>query len=558
LRNQILLLAFLLIIGKPIALAQAQLTIHGDPKTQYGFLTWTNENPAAAYHLLNVQQLQVVNGDTSFVVLYRNEVWGKNYVKIPDAYVRNYGVEHPYQVTLTPHKANNEPISEDMYSSTGGGDGGVPGCFWECVSNQWAFRIQQYELNSQFNYRIEMAKEVVDEELNMEVPYYMHFTPIDFNNYVGLGSGSGSGSGNPNYHNWSDWAFLTFYYINPNLTAPGYAYMQFSQTPPYYMGYCDELGHEITTPIVHGIRKGFGPYWSPETGSTLMVNGLTANYCEANLGANLISMMQFMSQQLDLDVALDCPLLMEGGSCINFGGGSGDGGSPDDGIDDIKDLVSAYKRYIMIGSGLVGSGGGVLDEEIILVDGNNWLTMVTDIFANDVSGSEGEKFAALLTDVEHFSIMSHNEGSRVMVQGHNASFFDHTGSPVFPVLNFEPGLYSLHVRKEDSRMFYIYFEVVSSFVSELSLKYFFDALVYPNPHSGPAISAELSTTAALDVRYDLLDAQGNILFTKHFQVPKDHNGHHQITPETYVADGLLYHKFSFNDGSFKTYISLKQ
>jgi hypothetical protein len=57
---------------------------------------------------------------------------------------------------------------------------------------------------------------------------------------------------------------------------------------------------------------------------------------------------------------------------------------------------------------------------------------------------------------------------------------------------------------------------------------------------------------------ELFDSQGNVQLVKNFFVPKDHSGNHSINTLNPLPNGFLYHKFTFEDGSYKTYTTLNQ
>lgn len=48
------------------------------------------------------------------------------------------------------------------------------------------------------------------------------------------------------------------------------------------------------------------------------------------------------------------------------------------------------------------------------------------------------------------------------------------------------------------------------------------------------------------------------LYTRNFNLPKNHSGQHSLHFDGHLPSGFLYHKFTFEDGSYKTYPTIKQ
>jgi hypothetical protein len=114
------------------------------------------------------------------------------------------------------------------------------------------------------------------------------------------------------------------------------------------------------------------------------------------------------------------------------------------------------------------------------------------------------------------------------------------------------------VKKSGHGVFFIVFEVREPFKMQVQLKDYFQALLFPNPHTLNVVKANITTTAALAVHYALFDHMGNVLHTRHFSLPKNHSGQHSLNFQGQLPNGLLYHKFTFQDGSHKTYTTTKQ
>jgi len=227
------------------------------------------------------------------------------------------------------------------------------------------------------------------------------------------------------------------------------------------------------------------------------------------------------------------------------------------GLDYIKIM---WKKWGMSGGKSSGESdsSGNLDDEILFVDEDTWVERVEGVFGGDGSESGGSSFTDILSTGEMFNLVRYRNGAEEVISGDKSTFLDANDTPVFPTIDFEEGLYKLTVKREEMPLFYVIFEVREPFSASVELKEYFDALMFPNPHTGNVINATITTSAALHVNYELFDAMGNLLFDKNFQVSKDHNSDHQVDTEVYLPEGFLYHKFTFADGSFKTYTTIKQ
>lgn len=395
----------------------------------------------------------------------------------------------------------------------------------------------------------------------MAIPYFRWFSVADFNSHIGH-SNEGPATGNHYWHSYSNWQqFITSaggVYGLGTTTLPHLSVVEqdLSLSPSYW----DHLGHEITSPTVKGIRQGLGQWFEHQLSFGMyQVLGYGTDYCEST--PDLIFMRQFLTQQLNIDPALTCPPNL--GSGPSGGGGIGGTPVPPGGFDLIK-----YWRWEFVKKPLGGYGGGgeggsesqgtPLDQEIVFFNEDNWQKRISDLFAHDAPGTEEERFAYILSQSELFSLERFDSVQTVILNGNFNTFFNSDGTPSFPVLSLTEGLYRLNVKMKGHKLFFLVFEVRDAFDMQVELKDYFEALLFPNPHSDNNVKANITATAALKVNYTLFNNMGNVLYERNFNLPKDHSGEHSLKFDGYLPDGFLYHKFTFEDGSHKTYTTIKQ
>lgn len=126
-----------------------------------------------------------------------------------------------------------------------------------------------------------------------------------------------------------------------------------------------------------------------------------------------------------------------------------------------------------------------------------------------------------------------------------------------PVIDFDPGLYNVALKRTGFPIMYGVFEVRDPFDATLPLKDFCTATIYPNPITEDFFFIDIETSAYLRVHYEITDANGEVLDRYEFRLPKDHDGTHKIVPDVTLPSGFLYHKFSFDDDSYETIITIK-
>lgn len=526
--------------------------ITSNPLENYGFITWEADNENVAYYRLEIQELDWESGDTIVDIVERSEIWDKCFAKIADAYLREPEPYRQFRFQLEGFDSSHNPIP--TLKTYGDGEPATKGCFWECESSNFAYRIQQYDApQGGWNYRFAEAYETENEDLSVRIPYFRWFSPAQFDTHTPLVN-----QVTANWHNYNGWdsfrGFINYYNGGiASTTLPHYQLVQQNMgLPP---GYFDNEGYPIASPEVRGIKKGWGQWYAFFVGSSVQINGVGVDWCETT--PDLTFMRQFMTDGLNIVPALTCPPNLGGGN--SSGGGIGDNPPvPPGGFNLLGYWRGEFVQKPKPGDGEGDSQDNSLDDEIIFFDGDNWMSRISDVFAHDSHGSTEERFTQVLSQSEFFGLERFDSTRTVLLSGSFDTFFNSDGTPYFPNLSLTQGMYRLTVKKTDCSVFFIVFEVREPFDMQVELKDYFEALLFPNPHTDNNVKANFATTAALKVDYKLFDHMGNVFYTRNFNLPKDHSGEHSLKFDGHLPDGFLYHKFTFEDGSHKTYITVKQ
>lgn len=256
------------------------------------------------------------------------------------------------------------------------------GCYWECVSSTYAYRIQMYD-GTFNNYRLELARETDLE--GAEVPYYEWFSATEFLNYVtNPSSALISYRSMPNFHPLDD-------YINE---------------PPFFMVnfpadeadgvYRNSVG-EIIEGEVYGIQKGLGP-WYVDNSET--IEGITGDYCNMAGGAgeaSFATIVSFFNNESDVSSDLECDADL-GASGYYYGG------------EEYEYSYTDWVKYtygVKYGDGEYGDDGEDGDGSSgIVVEGGNWTEFVADVFnfTMDDFDDPDLRYSEMLMNCQLFSV----------------------------------------------------------------------------------------------------------------------------------------------------------
>ncbi len=84
-----------------------------------------------------------------------------------------------------------------------------------------------------------------------------------------------------------------------------------------------------------------------------------------------------------------------------------------------------------------------------------------------------------------------------------------------------------------------------------------NATVFEVPIKGNTFNIHFQTTANVEFAYELIDGQGQRLFTSRFKLKQGYDANVAIDPQLSLPNGLLVHRFVFADGSAKTITTIK-
>lgn len=534
-----LIILFWLTMSLTVGMVYGQTTttkIVGHPENSHGFLIWETDTTKVMFHKYEFHKVTFTPTDTTDMILSIGEVWRRGYLEVPDEYVNPADAESAsYYVNLIGVDHSFNELPDEMVMGPIGG-GGVPQCYWECVSSNYAYRIQQTNTNDgASSYKLWKAYEF--EQDGEQTPFYRYFSLSEFFHYTGHGPQPefpANGIGDPYFHNLT--AFPA-----PGTYGTTQEIMVYENAPNSF--FYDNTGSEIMSSPVYAIQKGFGP-WYPNSPNIVNVFDDKCNGSASE--QTLFTMIDFMN--------LGNPYINPQLACwANLGGYTGpvpnpepnDPGNPPDDNNGPCYVVFGYDNPIVFVSQYVAC-----EELNSLYDGD--------------SGDPDEDdyatiFTNLLTSSEAYQLTRHERGGALsIVSGSASSFVTADGSPNIPTHTFEPGVYTATLKRPGKTQRTVTFEVTQTYNVHFEHKDYFTALMFPNPHQGDVYYAHMETTARLKPLYELFDGQGNKVYEQRFDLPKDHDANHKIDIDVPLPVGFLYHKFTFEDGSHASYTTLNQ
>jgi hypothetical protein len=532
--------SFLLCILTLICTAQKSLELTGTPEDSFSYLRWTNDDPNAMFHRYELIKNTASASDTVSIIIERGEVWRQNYLFVHPNYWLDTDPNISYGFSLTAVDQNHLDIMDETVTGVIGPPLGFPTCNWTCESANYAYRVQQYDrLDNKYNYRLEPATNGFNTTLGSPNYYYewINLDALDISIADFINS-----------------SYNQTYYGLYNTDEDVLKYQGILVELPNSGGFQDAQGVQIdpASTWVWGVRKHFGPY----VGEDFAFDNRNANKCSDLSGITDIGpLLNWMNTQGWTDSWADeIECLPDPASFEYEGGGNGDDDNGDDW--NIDEWLWEMNEWL---NDLEENGNG--DDGGIILDDSNWEEFVSTFYSFDKGAFNDPllRYTDIAMESESFRIVKLiRDSSNVIYQGSHLDFVDPQGYPSMPTLNFTPGFYLFSTFSLDHGFRRTFFEVRQNFNSQVYHKDFFEATMYPNPHSGDFYFAEVTTTAKLKGKYEVFDGQGNLHYSYIFNLPKDHSGSHKITPDVTLPNGMLYHKFSFLDGSYETLITIKQ
>lgn len=148
-------------------------------------------------------------------------------------------------------------------------------------------------------------------------------------------------------------------------------------------------------------------------------------------------------------------------------------------------------------------------------------------------------------------ISSHNElEPGVLYHFHQADYQNADGSFILPEFTLDAGVYSIASYFSDGSKSILYLDNDERVVNNSQLCSFLDAIVFPVPIMGNSFNLQLHATAQLKFQYELVELNGNMVYSEKYEVENGHNKNHTISLNT-IPSGILLHRFKFQDGSVK-------
>jgi hypothetical protein len=577
-------------------LCQSSSFVRALPQQAQGYLI-LDQTPSVDYWEIGIVRRSFVD-DTTYneTILQRHQLWDKHYLRIDKAF---WNVNSPGMVNAVIvqgfDKDHNLIVEEDLGLDDPWGEIGIPtyfqGCYWDCNGPNYAYRIQQFRRMANpdmGHYSIMPAYAYYNEQIGLNISYFMYMIPEQFMQYTNdLTNWSSPGYYDENWiqNGLSDpWVptvapmLPAFHGMGVEWDIPGdlgdyestgiFSFNQFLDDLSTG-GYTSPDGVGISTPWVYGMQKYKG-WWRDEN---FRLPGTTQTYlnvlgdCSEPLSwmidrmnssfSNLAFHQSYNSYNNDPDnqYADFHPNYLPDFKCDGAWGPGVD-------VDTELHFDCFYSEWYL---------DWVIDQ---IENGDDYLFWAEilgislDCFGyaddgDDHGGTMGgdESMDDVLTVLEYVSMTrytpTHVEEIFTFIP--QVDLFDSTGAYTPQgSQSIDPGLYNLSFKYPNHPPTSIIFENKTRLLSDLPLSSFVDATVYPVPIVDDySFHVHLQSTARSSFRYELYDFQGNLLHFQNVHIPKDHDKHHLVNLSYPLPDGILLHKFLFNDGSHFTVNTIK-
>lgn len=560
-----------------ISFAQSRDLFRGLPQNSQGYLIWNDDNPDVEYWRIEVTQknADLSTNPISFPeqTIERHEVWRKNFLKLDK---NLWNLNKPGTLNyITLSGLNNSDsviVSATHVLESDFPQLGAPeffkGCYWTCVGDNYAYRIQQFKkINNpdMGHYSIQPAYYIDDEETGTRISYFRYFDQPEITNYTNdFKAYAQSGhflyfdhlynkdvydvpiNMNPKFHGIQTWS------MGPTGDQPYnknfFKFQQYDNNSN--ITYKASNGSILTAPTVYALQKSTG-WWR--------IGAIRA------------------PQDEELDITNDCLKSDMAWLMDEFNGpNSGltwykeNGGVPfpnfPDHPDNVRDLVcnaslGGGAPYLYNNSDYSDCIYGALAD---FIDANDnfdsymdYLSAMSDCWDSDQGGSGsnsggGGRFDEAIAHLEFLSLEYLGPTGDSLVESFvHSELVDSLGNYIQTRNQIiEPGLYRMNWKYPTTTINYIIFETKKPLNSTVPLSYFVDATIFPVPLKDEyTFNINLSTSARSDFIYELLDFHGNTIYRKNFSLEKDHDENHLIVSDVQIPKGILLNRFIFNDGS---------
>lgn len=581
--------------------------IKGSPLSNHGYLI-LDETAAPSVEFYQVSIISKTYSPSDPLgytesILKKYEIWDSNFLKIDKAFWdleqnNSYNIVH-----VEAYDSNGEMISEeDEVLEYGMGDDrhleGGPTHFradyWDCVSSNYAYRIQQWrsvELPSIGYYSLLPVQQYQDD--GTEIPYYQYFDEVGVNIYTNFLQYYPPGGGyavdsdgnleldqngnpvvegpiqmNPAFHGlqgqWND-AYLQSMETDQDddYVRTFFSFNQYETDGS--VNYIDQSGVNLILPTIYALQKYTGwwrqyPLRMPDEGD-MQVDGVSGNdlswavdlfndssstlYHNQGLAGSYMQIPYHPESYPDLDCAA-------GFGSITITDGPGVA---------FWDCVYDYNhgQYWEL---IFSWEDGTWQPDNVW----DWLEIFEDCYNsstnddNDGSGSDSNGGGGVLTDAEMVYIQTLGQRNDTLV-GHwsHDDLFTSDGTFVTPSIgNLNPGLYQLGIKLPATDMAYITIETREPLSTSVPLKDLVSATIFPVPiQDDHEFNINFDVAANSNFVYQLFDNVGNLLHEQEYVLKAGHNENHVVRTDDIIPDGILINKFSFRDGSYFTITTTK-
>ena len=146
----------------------------------------------------------------------------------------------------------------------------------------------------------------------------------------------------------------------------------------------------------------------------------------------------------------------------------------------------------------------------------------------------------------------------ILTKSHS-DLFDEDGAFNPFSMNLDPGLYKLMLDHVDYGSFSpeAVFEIRTPQQFGVTMAQMFNHIIFPVPHYDDTYQINMQSASRMNVRYTVYDFNGNILHRANYRLDQGHDENHLIVTDNPMPNGLILHRFDFDDGSFVTTTTLK-
>ncbi len=444
------------------------------------------------------------------------EIYGINYFKIPGEYFVETASEE-YMYTVEAFDENGDQIGEEPEKSLiGDGTAWIVGEYWYCNGPTFAFGIQQFRHpnGGLYNYSFTGAADYFDENMGLfggYVPYYEYMYYGSWYNHHFSGE-------------WLDYHLIEETDYPADLgTTPQNHVINAPDGGTYRNSESELLDPTLGTIV--GVQKTQGPWLNASGSQALAITSdwsvfdLDGVISRFNSYSNLSDFVNSSEANLHVDNYLFCP--------------QSNGGS-------FNQSAHNWSSECF----------EILPNPVIFPDDDYDEDGDADQYDNQQLFADCQGFN--WADIQEFLVVAHRDEVPVVVaQFKYADLHDNEDNIVMPTFNLNQGMYSTTTTYNDGTFQTYYFSLEDRMTNTCPLSSFLEATIFPVPLTSNNYSIHLVSTSKLKFIYEVLDTNGNILYTTKFDIAANHNQNHTIESLT-IPSGIQIHRFTFADGSVKT------